>query len=174
MNDPLEQFLGADFNGPPPAALQQEVLAKTTHVLRRRRIVRRLAWAGAMAACFVAGMLTMLLVQGAPQQKVEIVDPGPQAKKQEPEKKLPEPAVSLVELEWRAFDSRDNRARLFLEVGHRYFEERQDFDSALRCYRQALDAAPMEELAVRPDDNWLIAALKEARQKEKDDAVVHP
>ena len=32
---------------------------------------------------------------------------------------------------------------------------------------------PSEELAIRTDDNWLVMALKEARQKEKNDAVIN-
>ena len=78
-----------------------------------------------------------------------------------------------MDQEWRAFDSRENRAALFFEVAQRYLEK-QDYDSALRCYRQALDAAPKEELAIRSDDNWLVMALKEARQKENNDAVINP
>ena len=176
MNDPIEQFLGADYSGPAPAGLQQEVLAQTTRLLRRRRLARRLAWASALAACFVGGMATMVLVQGAAPAEVESIEQSAHARllEQPSPEKQPPTALTLVDLEWRAFDSRENRAELFFQVGHRYLEERQDFDSALRCYSQALDAAPQEELAVRSDDNWLIAALKEARQKEKNDALVHP
>ena len=68
-------------------------------------------------------------------------------------------------------DSRDNRAALFFEVARRYLEEQHDLDSALRCYSQALDAAPRETLAIRPEDNWLVMALKQARQKENNDAT---
>ena len=82
--------------------------------------------------------------------------------------------ASLLDLEWRAFDSRENRAALFFAVAQRYLEEQHDYESALRCYRQALDAAPKEALAIRPDDNWFVMALKEARQKENNDAVLNP
>ena len=172
MNDPVEQFLASDFTQPASPELRQAVLVTTTRVLRRRRLARRLAWATALAACFLAGMGTMLLWQTVEpsEQQVQRSPANDHLSAKQPENKAapptnPEPPLSLVDLEWRAFDSRDNRAALFFEVARRYLDERQDYDSALRCYSQALDAAPKEELAIRPDDNWLVMALKEARQK---------
>src|SRR5262245_30233190 len=38
--------------------LREAVFARTGRVLRRRRVVRRLAHGAALAACFVAGLLT--------------------------------------------------------------------------------------------------------------------
>jgi hypothetical protein len=86
----------------------------------------------------------------------------------------PQVEPTLLELEWRAFDSKENRAALYFAVANRYLEERQDYESALRCYRQALDAARPEELAIRPDDNWFVMSLKEARLQEKNDATINP
>jgi hypothetical protein len=40
--------------------------------------------------------------------------------------------------------------------------------AALRCYRNALDAAP-EDLDVDATDTWLLMSLKEARSKERRD-----
>ena len=181
MNDPLDQFLATDFTGPITPGLRQTVFAKTARVLRRRRVARRLMWVGALAASFLAGMATMSgegrqkssdsqVASGEIMQK-DAVKPSdtpvvPVAKAEEP--------TSLVDLEWRAFDSRDNRAALFFEVAQRYLEEQNDYEAALRCYRQALDAAPRADLAIRPDDNWLVMALKEARQKENNDAILNP
>jgi hypothetical protein len=126
----------------------------------------------------MAGMGTMLLwqnLQPSPQS------PGPESQERAdkpPEKSAvpqsqPDAPPSLVEMEWRAFDSRDNRAALFFEVAQRYFDAK-DLDSAVRCYRQAFDASPKEDLAIRADDNWLVMALKEARQKENDNAILIP
>ena len=178
MSNPVEQFLGTDFAGPAPTALRQALLAKTARVLRRRRWRRRLAWAGALAACFVAGMGTMTFWRNsAPPASQEQLDSPVAAEKEQvalvTRHARHEPPPSLLELEWRAFDSSDNRAALFFAVARRYFEEQHDFDSALRCYRQALDVASKEDLAIRPDDNWLVMALKEARQKETDNAIVN-
>jgi hypothetical protein len=170
MNDPVEWFLTSDFAGPAPSALQQAVLATTTRELRWRRRLRRFRWTAALAACFLAGVGTTSLWRGfQPSEEVSRSAPATHSPTAAP--LIPREPPSLVELEWRAFDSRDNRAALFFEVARRYLEEQHDFDSALRCYCQALDAAPQEDLAIRPDDNWLVMALKEARQKENSDAT---
>lgn len=169
MNEPVDQFLGADFSGPAPPRLRQAVLAATARVVRRRRYRRYLAWGGLLAATFLAGMLTKGFWQ-APEQASTPAQPPPLRQEVAVVAAQETEPPSLVELEWRAFDSQANRATLFFEVGQRYFEEQQDLDAALRCYRQALDAAPLQDLEIRPDDNWLVMALKEARQKEKNDA----
>jgi tetratricopeptide (TPR) repeat protein len=181
MNDPVDQFLTTDFSAASTPGLRQAVFAQTARVLRRRRVGRRLAALGALAACFLAGMATMLAWQTheSPRELAQLVPPNENHAAKQPDKPVAlstkhEEAPSLVELEWRAFDSRDNRAALFFDVAQRYLEEQKDYEAALRCYRQALDAAPREVLAIRPDDNWLVMALKEARQKEKNDAVLSP
>jgi hypothetical protein len=182
MNDPIERFLSTDFNGPPSPALRQAVLAQTARSLRRRRLRRRLAMLAALAACFLAGMGTMAVVwqmaNGGMSGEGRVA--SGEKKQNQPAKPpdassiKPEASPSLIDLEWRAFDSRENRAALFFEVAQRYLEEQNDYESALRCYRQALDAAPKEGLAIRPEDNWLVMALKEARLKENNDAVLNP
>jgi tetratricopeptide (TPR) repeat protein len=186
MNDPIDDFLGADLNLPPPRELRQSILLETTCAIRRRRWTRRLAQAGAMAACFVAGMAAMSFVSrhsnvdianGRPEDhqppaKTAVVAQDGHHLNGEVEPTLTEP--TLLELEWRAFDSKENRAALYFAVANRYLEERQDYEAALRCYRQALDAAGPEELAVRPDDNWFVSSLKEARLQEKSDASISP
>lgn len=175
MNDPLERFLATDFSGRAPPRLRQSVLDTTSDILRRRRRWRRLAWTAALAGCFLAGMATTAVWHQPPRSRE--LPHAPQLQDDPATFAAPASAPevpTLVELEWRAFDSHDNRAALFFEVGQRYFEDEQDLTAALRCYRQALDAAPPEDLAIRPGDNWLVMALKEARQKEKNDADINP
>ena len=180
MNDPIERFLSTDFSGPATPGLRESVFAQTASALRRRRLRRRLVGIAALAACFLAGMATMFAWQTreSSSETVRVVPPkeNQAAKSDAPvaQSTKPEATTSLLELEWRAFDSRDNRAALFFEVAQRYLEEQNDYESALRCYRQALDAAPKEGLAIHPDDNWFVMALKEARQKEENDAVLNP
>jgi hypothetical protein len=72
--------------------------------------------------------------------------------------------------EWQAFDSGEDRAEQYLRAGADYLMEESDPQSALRCYGQALDAGGQTSLAVRPDDDWLLMAIKDARKKEKLDA----
>jgi hypothetical protein len=74
--------------------------------------------------------------------------------------------------EWQAFDSRERRTEQYLRAGAEYLKEESDPQSALRCYRQALDAGSDADLVVRPDDDWLLMAIKDARKKEKSDAKV--
>ncbi len=151
--------------------------------MRRRRWQRRGVQIGALAACFLAGMAVMGVWQGIfnkPEEN-QRADAAPFAVSADRENDknqradaVPLAEPTLLDLEWRAFDSRENRAALYFAVAKRYLEERQDYEAALRCYRQALDAAGQEELAIRPDDNWFVMALKEARQKENNDATVNP
>src|SRR5437016_1622826 len=108
MNDPVEQFLVTDFSSRPPPGLCQTILAETTRVLRRRRLRRRLAWAAGLAACFVAGMGTMLLWHAValPEQRAHRLHPEKNLAAKHDESAvpstIPEPPPSLVELEWRA------------------------------------------------------------------------
>jgi hypothetical protein len=63
------------------------------------------------------------------------------------------------------------QAREYFAVGKRYAEETGDWNSALRCYRNALDADPKQAERIDVDnDDWLTMALKLDRQKEKDNA----
>jgi hypothetical protein len=63
---------------------------------------------------------------------------------------------------------RRSQAALFRRAGDRYLEAEGNVASALRCYRLALDLASESELAVAPEDTWLLIALKDARQKERE------
>ena len=59
MSDPVDDFLN---RGSPPAGnehFQAALLRQTTRLLRRRQRLRQLAYLGALAACFLAGMATM-------------------------------------------------------------------------------------------------------------------
>lgn len=49
----------------------------------------------------------------------------------------------------------------------RYLDEGRP-DEAVRCYGQALDAAPREELELSSEDHFLLMAIKHARKKELD------
>jgi hypothetical protein len=159
--DPLDGLLA-----PPPSAdteaLRQEVLARTTAVLRRRRRRRRLAWAGALAALVLAGLLVVGVRMRPPAPPEVVVQPGPPAP---PAERPVPPTASALALEWQATDSTTRRAELYREAGDRYLAEEADPQSALRCYAGSLDSAGAD-LTISPDDNWLLMAIKDARQKE--------
>src|SRR5262249_17583435 len=150
---------------------QQTLLEQTSRVLRRRRRVKRVGFAAALAACYAAGAWTMTLVarpQGAdlPEVVHRAGDPSASAPSPKPDG---DTDVSPLALEWRALDSPQKRPDLFRQAGDRYLREAGDVQSALRCYRTALDMASDEDAAVSPDDSWLLMTLKQAKQKEKRD-----
>jgi hypothetical protein len=163
-SDPLDDLLA-----PPPAAdvegLRERLRDQTARLLRRRRRLRRLAWAGALAACYAAGLLTVwFAARPAPPS------PSPSVARQE--RPAPPPAVEVpgaVAVEERAADDDDPRAQaaLYRRAGDLYLSAENDPAAALRCYGNALDAGGEADLSVAPSDNWLLISIKSARQKEK-------
>lgn len=164
--DPLEELLAP----PAPAdaeALRQSVLVATTRRLRLRRLLRRAALVATLAACFAAGMLTMRLLTPAARAVVE-VSPAPEGPKPEappaPGTVPTAPAPELERLARQAADAR--RAALLRQAGDRYLNEENDPEAALRCYTKALEAGAPDDAKFSPDDNWLLMAIKNAREKE--------
>src|SRR5262245_33194476 len=134
-----------------------DLLRQTLDVLRRRRWRRRLAYAAALAACFVAGAGAMWLWRTDPPAPQPIEQAQQPSSKPEPAPKSPDsaPTPPAVALEWQAFDNAKDRAATYRAAGDRYLREDHDPASALRCYRQALDAGNDSDLAVSADDDWL-------------------
>lgn len=169
---PVDEFLQSPPEAAPGAERRQAVFVQTTRLLRWRRWRRRAALAGALAACYLAGILTMHLgTPSSPEPRPEVAA-QPAAPVELPAvaslKTQPQPATeSVLDLEWRAFEAREKRAELYRQAGDRYLEHEGDLPSALRCYGQALDASAEADLTISASDNWLLMALKEARQKEK-------
>jgi hypothetical protein len=166
--DPCDELLV-----PKPAeesdALRSLVLARTTRVLRGRRWTRRAGMALVVVAFYAAGLVTMhWLTPAAPAitvyvEKTPEGPPAPQAK---------EPVPSPSDMEWQLLDhpNQPRQVALYREAGDRYLAEASDPESALRCYRRMLDVGSDADLAISPDDNWLLLAAKAERQKEKRDA----
>jgi hypothetical protein len=156
--------------GPPPATdrLREALWRRLRRRLRRGRWWKRAAVAAALAACYAAGFGTArLATEPAP-------EPRPTATGGLKQLKLPiealQPPASPLEREWQALDSPEPRPDAYREAGDRYVAEAGDYQSAVRCYRQALDVGSERDLAIKPDDSWLLMVLKDARQKEKGDA----
>ncbi len=90
----------------------------------------------------------------------------------------PRPAVQLVNYEASAVELEKvaslaptlQRAALYRHAGDLYWQEAGDVQSALRCYRLALEDGLEENWVISVDDNWLLMALKQAKQKEKSHA----
>jgi hypothetical protein len=168
--DPIEAML----RPPSPSdneALRQAVYTQTRRVLRRRRLLRQFAYAASLLLSFTVGAGTMRMISPQP---VPVTDlPHPSAS--EAELQLPKnPPLSSddtpLDAEWVAFDSIDHRSELYRQAGDRYIKDENDLQSALRCYSNALDNGSEQDLAISPDDNWLLMAIKDARQKEKNHA----
>jgi hypothetical protein len=188
MDDPnaIDQFLEGRFPPEPNDPLRQALLMQTTRLLRRRHRLKQASLVAAMIACYVAGLATMhfgapapapVLVQddgqsdspvktsspALPQEKRELVQAEP------PLEEDPEAPAFIFE-RVAAFASADKRALLFRLAGDRYLENDHDEESALRCYARALDSGTEHDRAISPSDNWLLIALKKARQEEKSHA----
>ncbi|HYV36461.1 MAG TPA: hypothetical protein VE988_12190 [Gemmataceae bacterium] len=172
MPDPLDDFLDRSFSCDPPEGLQIALRQKTTRMLTRQRWLRRLALAGAAAACYVAGLATMWLIP--PRTTIIQSEPPPNPPVVIVEKQIEQPLVvdvnqpeKAIVYEWKAHDEPNNRAANFFKAGDLYLVQENDAEGALRCYRQALDAGGLQALELTPDDTWLVSALKNARLKER-------
>jgi hypothetical protein len=146
------------------SAIEQTVFARTARVLARRRLARRLAYVAGLAACYAAGLLTMRLAAPPAVGGAVVVVPAP------PVAPAP-PRDSALAREERAAED-DRRAELYRQAGDQYLADHGDVRSALRCYGRSLDAGA--ELTLRPDDHWLLMAIKDARQKENRHAKAVP
>jgi hypothetical protein len=76
----------------------------------------------------------------------------------------PEPAPAVERRAEKAADP--ERAALLRQAGHRYLEEEADPEAALRCYSKSLDAGTKDDAKFSPNDDWLMMAIKNAREKE--------
>lgn len=179
-DDDFESFL---VPSRPPArneALRRSLLVRTTRALRLERRLRRLKLVVALAGCYAAGLATMWFsipshatadavqvaehAPGLPRESAPQVPQQPTDAATEDESVVP---ASVLE-QWASIVAPRERSKLYRRAGDRYLEESGDMESAVRCYSRSLDHAAPEDLAISLDqDNWLIMALKEARQKER-------
>jgi hypothetical protein len=167
MNDPIDDLLALPVAPLDDAKLRLEILRRCTTVLRRRRRLRQLGWAAALAACFLAGMLTMRwFTPPAPPQVIEVVVAPPEPKKETP----PQVVLSAVAVENLALDSPDRSTELY-RLAAELYRKQGDLASWVRCQDNALETGKKDDLTVSPDDDFLTIALKQERQKkEKRDA----
>jgi hypothetical protein len=183
-DDEIDQILAADLSTAHNETLRQAVLVQTTRSLRRRRGLRRLRFALALSFCYTAGLLTMQVWKSS--STVPLPTAGPAFAKIETHNEkqpvgappvLEEPAQVPLEMDQSvpavvlerigASPNTENRAVYYRLAGDRYLELDGDLASAVRCYKQSLDAASETELAISTSDNWLFMAMKKARQGEK-------
>jgi hypothetical protein len=167
--EPIENLLAGIARATPDPQFRLALLRQTTRVLRRRRFMKRLVYGTGLAACYMAGLLTMkwaMSPEPAPSTQQAVVQPDEKSAGMPlVQNSVPKPRETAVALEWKALESQE-KAEAYRIAGDRYLQETGDIQSAVRCYRQYLEAGSEEGLMISPNDNWLLMALKEAKQKE--------
>ena len=155
-----------------PQALRTALRLQTTGILRRRRRLKRLGTITVLAGCYAAGLFTFLfwLPQPAERERqvaIANVVEEPVAALSTPDK------VPPILLEYQApLAAKEDRSRLYREAGDLHASENNNWNAALRCYRESLNEAPADT-EISTGDNFLLMALKDARQKEKRHASSH-
>jgi hypothetical protein len=154
------------------ATLRRTLLAQTSRQLRVRRRLRLAGRVSVVIAAFIGGMIATIVTRDpAPTERIVVMtvpvpievekhvaeNPGPPARRLTP---------AEVELEAEKTLAKAQSSRLFREAGDRFLREEQDYQAALRCYRNFLDEAAEADLAAAESDTWLLASLKNARRKE--------
>jgi hypothetical protein len=134
--------------------------------------MRQLTYAAALVLSFAAGLLVPRFSAPSPVPPVTpevAVEPPkrPTPPDKPPVAPAPSHHQSALALEWQAFDSLRERGALYRQAGERYLQEEHDLQSALRCIGNYLDNGTEQDLAISSDDNWLLMAIKVARQKEQ-------
>jgi len=157
------------------AALRARLLADTTQIVlgksRRSRWKRIAGWGLAYAAGLATAWFTLhnwRQPEQTPAPQVAVIRPAPSPPEREVNPAPPEPMrrVTPELLRYRvATAPRERQIQLLKQAGDLYLRERNDLRSAVECYRQVLELSDRpEQLAVLPEDTWLLAELKNARQ----------
>ena len=162
--DPLEGMLRPP-SPPENEALRQVVYTRTRRVLRRRHM-RQCAYAASLLMSFAVGAGVMRMTISGERGASAPRFFAPENRGADAPRS-PIPDDSALATEWTAFDSTEHRAELYRKAGDRYMEDENDPLSALRSYGNALDNGTEQDLTISTDDNWLLMAIKDARQKEK-------
>jgi hypothetical protein len=182
-SDPIEHFLERS-SGLPPSQARETLLFQTRRLVRGRRRRKQLVLALALIGCYLAGAVTMQAwVRGItpppettnlqriakPPGEIALQTPTAPSHSAVPVPLDRDPDVPAALVELIAARSPGHQALLYRNAGDRYLRDLGDLESALRCYRLAL-ASPESDLSLDPEDNWILMALKQARQKEKSNA----
>jgi hypothetical protein len=162
-------------------SLQQAIFMQTARLLRRRRRRKYFGFIALLVACYGAGLGTVELWKAARSDRtteLQVTEPASEknlaaspAKASDesayvsPDEDADVPAVVLERI--GASLNKQQRAAYYQRAGDRYLELYGDLASAVRCYKQSLDAATEAQLAIASGDNWLLIAMKKARQGEQ-------
>ena len=169
----LDELLTPTSPPAEPPTLRDAITRGVVRIQRQRRWLRRGQNVVILAACYAAGMATMwYLFPERPESKPEIVD----RRADPPPPRVVDPYRndSPQQMEkWAFAQTGAKRIELYRRAGDAYLG-REDVQSALRCYRRALDSGSVADLAIQADsDSWLLMSLKMARKKERSDAHIN-
>lgn len=154
LPDDLEAILKLPPSGASPE-LRGRLLEETSALLPRQMVRRPRAAVLVAAAVLIAAGLGWFVMRsrqppGATEAATLTKSPA-----------TPAVPVTALDLEWRAFDSAPKeQAALYWSAGHEYVGAHGDYESALRCYRQALDTGTAESRQITDEDDVLAMALK--------------
>ena len=161
----------------PPSHLRDAVWRRTAHRVHGRVRRRRALVAAGLLVAYGIGVGTAHLFGTAPTAPPAFVArniPEVQTPQAEPAEKAAEdplPRQLLLDPEGLARRiaeaPREERAHLLELAGNRFLADLGDIKSATQCYRGALELMPpAERTQFGPNDDWLLASLKQARQQE--------
>ena len=165
---------GTAIESPVDEKLRGELLRLTGQTIRRRKNVRRAGLLGLVAGAYLAGVLTMNW--RIPQQDITLAGRADLASAEAPltsDHDAPAAAPAYDEMAYPIGELADlNRYEVFCRAAERHLNETGNYTAALNLYRQALNAASEDQLAIAAGrDTWLLMALKNARQQERNDAI---
>lgn len=173
-HDVCEELLNLSTAAVGNQELRRSLLIQTTHQLRRQRHLRQVAFAVALAGCYLAGLGTMwLLMYRTPMPNVAWVAAPSMDGTEEVMGQISDAAVLAYDhgvpapiLEhWATIVGEEYRSSTYRQAGDRYLEQTGNLESALRCYARSLEVGSEDTLTIsEEEDNWLLMALKMSRR----------
>jgi hypothetical protein len=176
-NDDLDDLLAPRDSTATPE-LRDRLRQMTSEQVRLTAQTRRQSYrkwlfaAAAMGACFVAGGATGWSIRpSTPPVIVVQRDPGeqkPDNRSSDSREPVPQPQTTQsphdLEIAAELADGAES-ARLYLAAGRRYGSDLNDWQAALRCYRNALDLQTATPVVDPKNDDWLLVKLKTDRRE---------
>jgi len=174
--DFLNRALGGSGPTEVPASLHDFVRRQTSRRVRRRRSLRRLRWVPLLAACYLAGVATRGSFYRAQTEPppAAVVQSNSEQRPANPQNAVAQLAPTAGTSQTAIAPVRASRFEVLRNQGDELLRDLEDPALAARKYRQALNIASDRERAIAPGDNWLLMALKDARDQEKRDETGTP
>jgi hypothetical protein len=171
LGDPLTPAF--DFNVEKRAAdhrLREAIFTRTVGVIRFRRRLKRCALAASLVGCYLAGAMTMGMMQTgggteSPSSPQPITAQSQPAAPRSLRYSSTQKNAQVAARKPTGFES-------WRRIGDRYLRESGDIATAVAGYSEAIHLASAEERRISPEtDNWLVMALKlDAQSREKNNA----